>query len=244
MKISIYHEQQEQTLLFLHGGGVGGWMWKKQIAQFTDYKCAVAELDFGAANVSIEHLANQLLNWAENNMSNGKLALVGFSIGAQIALKMVSRRPDLFCFTMLNSPLTIPVNLPRNSIRFAVSLTYPLVKKRSFAALQARVLSIPAEDFDTYYQHSLQISSMALTKMLEENMQFSIPKDFSNIKTDILVTVGEKEKQIMKRSATELTNRNSNCSSLLIANIGHGFPVEQPQLFNLLLRQKLATHQF
>lgn len=48
----------------------------------------------------------------------------------------------------------------------------------------------------------------------------------------------------MKRSAAELTNRNSNCSSLLIADIGHGFPVEQPQLFNLLLRQKLATHQF
>ncbi|MGG1593137.1 alpha/beta fold hydrolase [Terribacillus saccharophilus] len=244
MKITIYHEHQEQTLLFLHGGGVGGWMWKEQIMHFKDYRCAVAELDFETDNVSIKHLADQLLNWAENNKRNGKLALIGFSIGAQIALQMVSKRPDLFCFTMLNSPLTIPVNLPTNIIQCAVSLTYPLVKKRSFAALQARALSIPAEDFDAYYQYSLQISSIALTKMLEENMQFSIPQDFSNIKTDVLVTVGAKEKQIMKRSAAELTNRNSDCSSLLIADIGHGFPVEQPQLFNLLLRQKLATHQF
>lgn len=193
MKITIYHEHQEQTLLFLHGGGVGGWMWKEQIMHFRDYRCAVAVLDFEAANVSIKHLADQLLNWAENNKRNGKLALIGFSIGAQIALQMVSKRPDLFCFTMLNSPLTIPVNLPRNIIRTAVSLTHPLVKNKSFATLQARALSIPAEDFDTYYQHSLQISSMALTKMLEENMQFSIPRSFSNIKTDILVTVGAKE---------------------------------------------------
>lgn len=243
MKITIYHEHQEQTLLFLHGGGVGGWMWKKQIMHFKDFRCAVAELDFEAANVTIEHLANQLLKWAENNKRNGKLALIGFSIGAQIALQMVSKRPDLFCFTMLNSPLTIPVNLPRNIIRIAVSLTHPLIKNKSFAALQARALSISAEDFDTYYQHSLQISSMALTKMLEENMQFAIPKNFSNIQTDILVTVGAKEKQIMKRSASEITNRNPYCSSLLIADIGHGFPVEQPLLFNHLLRQKMTACQ-
>ncbi|MFP7255479.1 alpha/beta hydrolase [Terribacillus goriensis] len=243
MKISTYHDHQEQTLLFLHGGGVGGWMWRKQIVDFKDYRCAVAELDFGAENVSIEHLANQLLNWAEKKKGNGKLSLIGFSIGAQIALQMVSKQPELFCFTMLNSPLTIPVNLPKDIIRNTVHIVHPLVKIRSFAALQARSLSIPIEDFDTYYQHSLQISSMAVIKMLEENMQFSIPENFPNIKTDILVTVGEKEKKIVKRSAAKLTNENPYCTSLLIADIGHGFPVEQPLLFNHLLRQKLADYQ-
>ncbi len=105
MKITIYHEHQEQTLLFLHGGGVGGWMWKEQIMHFKDYRCAVAELDFETDNVSIKHLADQLLNWAENNKRNGKLALIGFSIGAQIALQMVSKRPDLSVLPCLTARL-------------------------------------------------------------------------------------------------------------------------------------------
>ena len=244
MKISIYNEQQPHTLLFLHGGGVGGWMWKKQLAHFSDYKCAVAELDFGTANASIERLANQLLHWAELNIGQRKVALIGFSIGAQIALQMVSKRPELFCFTMLNSPLTIPATLPNSIIRHAVRCTHPLIKNRSFSALQASALAIPAEDFETYYQQSLELSPLALTNMLEENMQFSIPEDFPDIKTNVLVTVGEKEKPIVKQSAAKLANCNPQCKSLLIANTRHGFPLEHPQLFNLLLGKELAGSQF
>ncbi|SDC10036.1 Pimeloyl-ACP methyl ester carboxylesterase [Terribacillus halophilus] len=244
MKVSIYNEQQPHTLLFLHGGGVGGWMWKKQLAHFSDYKCAVAELEFGTADASIERLANQLLHWVELNTGQGKVALIGFSIGAQIALRMVSKRPELFCFSMLNSPLTIPSTLPKSIIRNAVRCTHPLIKNRSFSALQARALAIPAEDFETYYQQSLQISYLALTKMLEENMQFSIPSEFPNTKTNVLVTVGEKEKSIMKRSAAKLADCHPFCKSLLIANSRHGFPLEHPQLFNLLLRKELAGSPF
>ena len=32
------------TLVFLHGGGGGGWMWQPQLEAFTDYHCLVPDL--------------------------------------------------------------------------------------------------------------------------------------------------------------------------------------------------------
>ncbi|SNZ04959.1 Pimeloyl-ACP methyl ester carboxylesterase [Terribacillus aidingensis] len=242
MKITIYHPQQESTLLFLHGGGVGGWMWTQQIECFSDYRCAVAELDFRKEGASIEQIATDLLTWAESNKGAGKLALIGFSIGAQIALQMISKRPDLFSFTMLNSPLTVASNIPLFMIEAVVRLTHPLIKNRSFAALQARVLCIPAEDFDTYYQYSQRITPRELVQTLTENMQFRIPDSFHSISANILVTVGAKENQIMKKSAQLLTLTNPNCISMLVADTGHGLPLTHPLLFNSLLRQKLIAY--
>ncbi|MCM3358342.1 alpha/beta hydrolase [Psychrobacillus sp. MER TA 171] len=38
-------EQNEQIILFLHGGGVGGWMWDEQVQYFKGkYHCIVPDL--------------------------------------------------------------------------------------------------------------------------------------------------------------------------------------------------------
>ncbi len=31
-------------IVFIHGGGVSGWMWKKQLEYFTNYHCLVPDL--------------------------------------------------------------------------------------------------------------------------------------------------------------------------------------------------------
>ena len=37
-------EKNAPLMLFLHGGGVSGWMWDKQIQHFTSYHCIVPDL--------------------------------------------------------------------------------------------------------------------------------------------------------------------------------------------------------
>ena len=39
-----YGNMEGPLLVFIHGGGVGGWMWDKQIAYFKDYHCLVPTL--------------------------------------------------------------------------------------------------------------------------------------------------------------------------------------------------------
>ncbi|WP_445429176.1 alpha/beta fold hydrolase [Bacillus atrophaeus] len=86
--------------------------------------------------------------------------------------------------------------------------------------------------FETYYKESCRMSAGTLYRILKENMSFKLPARFSEASADILVTVGEKERGILKTSAREIDNKNANCRSVMIPGTGHGAPLAQPELFN------------
>ncbi|HZH62751.1 MAG TPA: alpha/beta hydrolase, partial [Metabacillus sp.] len=84
---------------------------------------------------------------------------------------------------------------------------------------------------------SCQINKDAFVRVMNENMSFVIPNSFKNSSSKILVTVGEKERKIMKDSMKEIIESNPNCKGLIIPRIGHGFPLAEPKLFNATLEE-------
>lgn len=74
-----------------------------------------------------------------------------------------------------------------------------------------------------------------LLRIIEENMSFEIPLDFRHTNAKILVTVGEKEKTMMKKSAEDIVNMNSNCIGIMIPKMGHGVPMAMPDFFNHMI---------
>jgi len=81
-------------ILLIHGGGVGGWMWDKQVQYFSDYHCVVPELIDNEANntsdFTIYDSAKKLLSLIEEKAKNKRVIVVGFSLGAQIVIQMIS----------------------------------------------------------------------------------------------------------------------------------------------------------
>ncbi|WP_245640208.1 alpha/beta fold hydrolase [Paenibacillus dakarensis] len=76
------------------------------------------------------------------------------------------------------------------------------------------------------------MTSDTLIRVLEENLSFEIPNGFQKAKTKILVTVGENEKAVMKKSAKDLVSNHSNCTGIIIPNAGHGISLLNPDFFN------------
>lgn len=66
-------------------------------------------------------------------------------------------------------------------------------------------------------------------------MSFRIPAGFSEATGKILVTVGEREKSVMKQSARDLVAANPRCMGVVIPLIGHGLSLAKPELFNKLV---------
>ena len=97
--------------------------------------------------------------------------------------------------------------------------------------------------FEKYYEESSQMKPDTLVRVLEENMSFNIPKDFSKANGKILVTVGEKEKAMMKHSAKDLVEANSNCIGVIIPKIGHGVPLAMPDFFNQMVEEWIQKGQ-
>lgn len=235
-----YGNKQAPLIVFLHGGGVSGWMWDNQVKYFSNYHCLVPDLpEHGANNeamkFSIKTSAEELIKLINEKKGKRKVTVIGFSLGAQVTVQMISMRPDLVDFIMINSALVRPFTSIKKWIRPSIKLVFPLIKQRWFAKLQAKSIYIEKENFEKYYEDTCQIKRESLIRILEENMSFTLPDEFSHVKGKILVTVGEKEKAVMGKSARDLAQANLNCQSIIIPNIGHGVSLANPDLFNNLV---------
>lgn len=242
MHYKLYGEKDAAILMvFLHGGGVSGWMWDRQIEYFkASAQCLVIDLpEQGLSNknvkFSIAHSAELILEQIEKVKNNRKIVVIGFSLGAQIAIHMLSVKTDLIDYAMINSPLVRPNRLGNRLMKPLVHLSYPFVKFKAFSRAQARTLYIDKAYEDIYFQESSQMKIDTLLRILEENMAFEIPKGFKEATGKILVTVGEKERSVMKKSAKDVVNANPNSIGVVISNIGHGFPLALPEPFNQML---------
>nr|WP_061465225.1 hypothetical protein [Peribacillus simplex] len=57
-------------------------------------------------------------------------------------------------------------------------------------------------------------------RVLEENMSVEKPKDFREANGTILVTVGEREKAVMKKSAKDIIETNSKSIGVINLKLG------------------------
>lgn len=242
MQYKEYGHFDGPVMMFLHGGGVGGWMWEQQIQHFSKYHCVVPEL-VSDHSFSIEQCAQHLVQLLEEKANGKQVIVIGFSLGAQIAIQMLSIKPSLIHFSIINSALVIPSPTTAWMIRPFLRLSFPLIKNKTFAKLQAKTLYIDDRYFDRYYHDSTKITYDALIQVLQENMTFSIPRNFHNAQGHILITVGNQEKKIMKKSAQKLVQSHPNAKGIMLNNIGHGVSLAQPAFFNRFVENWIKEGQ-
>ncbi len=238
-----FGDSSSPLMVFIHGGGVSGWMWDKQIKHFTNFHCLVPDLPEQGENSSKDHFsihfsAEKIIELVEEKGQGKTVIVIGFSLGAQVLIAMLSMKPNLIQYAMINSALVKLIPFAKTLIR-SLGLTYPLIKSKTFSKIQAKSMYIDETQFDNYYHESCQISKNTFVRILEENVSFTILKGFENASSNILVTVGENEKRIMKDSMAEILESNPNCTGIIIPKIGHGIPLANPKLFNTLIENWL-----
>lgn len=239
-----YGDPNAPLMVFLHGGGVSSWMWDKQIQYFKNYHCLTIDLPEQGASKHTEHFsipssAEKINELIEKIADGKKIMVTGFSLGAQVAIQMLSNKLHLIHHAIINSALVRPNPWITKMIKPSIKLFYPFVKMKSFSKLQAKTLYIDEEYFETYYKESSQMEADTLIRILEENMSFEIPSGFQQAASKILVTVGEKEKAIMKKSALDIVSHHANCTGIMISDVGHGISLVNPEFFNQMLEKWL-----
>jgi len=235
-----YGDKNAALMLFLHGGGVSGWMWDKQVRAFANYHCIVPDLpeqgqSREVGNFSITNSAEQLIGLIQEKAAGKQVIVIGFSLGAQVAIQLLSMAPNLIDYAIINSALVKPMKDMKKWIKPSIRLTAPLMRSRLFAKLQAKALYVSQEDFEKYYKESRDMKADTLIRILEENMSFTIPDEFSKASGKLLVTVGSSEKAVMINSAKDIVASNPNCTGVILSDMGHGISMAKPDFFNEMI---------
>lgn len=231
MKTTTYGPTSGRPLLLLHGGGVAGWMWDPMRAELrADRRVLVPDLpghDRSADQRYVSHDDTIERLTAVLEAEDAPATVVGFSLGAQLAVLLAARRPDLVSDVVVISAQAIPLRAPR-ALLSLVDATAGLARNPRFARLQARSLFVPDELMEDYLRTSAGMAAETIRSVIAENVGFTPPESWRTFAGRSLVLVGSREKSLMRRSAMLLHSQAPHSDLEMVDGCGHGIPLQQP----------------
>ena len=235
--------KERPVILLLHGGGLSWWSFAPVIKLLRDeYHIVTPILDGHGEDgaepfMSIEAAAEKLIAYIDTAFGGHVFALGGLSIGAQIALELLSRRPDIASYAVLESALVLPMKGVRLLAAPMYRLCYGLTKRKWFSRLQANALCLPESMFEAYYMDGQNISCASLISMALSNSSYSLKPSAAQIQAKTLIIVGEQELTIMKRSAQMLHTAIPQAERYVAPAMKHGeLSLLHPEKYVMLLR--------
>ncbi len=227
MQFREYGAENPETIILLHGGGLSWWNYREEaeILQ-ARYHVVLPILDGHAGSgrpfTSIEDCAGELIAFIDERFGGSVPLIGGLSLGAQILVEMLSQRPDLCRFALVESAMVIPQRLTGALIGPAFGASYGLIRSRAFSRLQFRSLHIQPALFEDYYRDTCLIRKPDMIAFMKANTAYALRDPISRCAAGIRVFAGEKETRGILRSAELLRARAPRCAVTILPGFRHG----------------------
>jgi pimeloyl-ACP methyl ester carboxylesterase len=229
------------SIVFLHGGGVGGWSWRPQVQDLqADYHCLVPDLpEHGQSQdvgpFSMTDAAARVAELIHKRAHGSRAHVVGLSLGAQVGVTLLALAGRLVDHAVLTGALVHP--LPGAGLIGPTLRLYDPFKNLNFLVrANQRSLGVPDAYFAEFAADTRRINVDALTHILKANMNFGVPPGLTRLIAPSRVLVGEKEPSLMRRSARELSASMAGGTAYMVRGMIHNWPLAAPELFNRTVR--------
>lgn len=256
MSVDIYFKEtgkkNPETIVFIHGGGMSGWMWDEQVEAFNDYHCIVPDLPEHGKSRDVKPFtmigaAEILIKIIKDHAKNRRAHLVGISLGAQLIVQIMSMAPELVDHAFVSGTLVHRIPHTRSLLKlldYAIKVYEPVKDTDFFIKANMRTYNMPKKYFEKFKENTYQIENESLDRILKENMFFKLPDGLEKVQSPVLVTAGEKDYKIIKESAMDLLNIIPNSKGAVALGVGHLWNLESPVLFNNTLKAWLIGGEF
>ena len=246
MKYVEYGSQNPETVILLHGGGLSWWNYR-DVAQLLSGRFHVilpildGHADSDAPFASIEENVARIIAHIDQHFGGKVLAVGGLSLGGQITVEMLTQRPDICRFALLESALVKPMKLTHALIKPTFGMSYGLIKQMWFAKMQAAYLGIPRKLFNEYFRDTCKISKEDMIAFLQSNSAYSAKPALRNAQAKVHIAFGSRE-QASIRASGKLLNRMIPDSTLeVLPGYSHGeLSLNHPEQYAQILL-KLVT---
>jgi pimeloyl-ACP methyl ester carboxylesterase len=243
------------TIVFLHGGGAGWWMWQPVIKYLPDYHCLTPDQPEHGSNrqiapFSMELSAEKVAELIRDQAQGGKAYVVGLSEGAQITVQLLATAPERVEKALVSSALLLPirglgwVSSPA-LLAWAYRISFPPFRNADWwIRLNMKYAAGIPDEFYSYFKKDFQeMTEPEWVNLLIANQLFRLPVGLEKATTPTLVIAGQKEYGAMKQSARDLVAALPHAKGGLV-NLGkkssmakeHNWALTAPELFAQTVR--------
>ena len=243
MTVIEYGKQNTETVILLHGGGLSWWNYREvAMLMEEDYHVILPVLDGHADSeapfATIEDNATKLISYIDTHLGGQVMIIGGLSLGGQIALEMLSQRPDICRYALIESALVKPMKLTHALIGPTFGMSYGLIKQKWFAKMQAAYLGIPKKLFNDYFRDTCKINKEDMIAFLQSNSAYSIKPALRNTQAKVHIVFGSKEQSSIRTSGKLLNHTIPGSTLEILPGYNHGdLSLNHPQAY----AQKLLT---
>ena len=246
--MSIFFEEsgnsEGQTIVFLHGGGISGWMWQKQLEHFGDYHCIVPDLpehgrSMDEGPLSIKDCSLRIARLIEERANGGKAVVVGHSLGAKVAVELLSARPDLVRCAVVASGLFRSMRLLKATHKpFIYKMTVWMIKSKSILSLLVKSFKFT----DSYSRDHLikdfqMLTAESLYRVYDQLYQnLDLPEGLDRVEVPTLVIAGDREIKAMKQSVADIAGALPFAAGAYMLKGDHTYPWSMYECFNEIIR--------
>jgi pimeloyl-ACP methyl ester carboxylesterase len=250
-----FGQAENPAIVFLHGGGSSAWSWSPVVQHLqADFFCLIPDLpqqgrSFEVKPFSIERAADEVTALVYSQVPSRKAMIVGLSEGAQVAVSLLARAPDLVSSAVLSGALLKPLSYSKWMTAGVLRWSYnwflkPFKQSDWYIRWNMRAsVGIPDAYFEHFKSDFQRTSAESWSNLLLANQGFRLPRGLDEARGRVLALAGQKEYEVMKESVRELTAALPNGQAGLV-DLGekvslaqsHNWPLNAPELCAKIIR--------
>lgn len=227
------------AIVFLHGMGMGQWMWHEQTQHFADYDCYNVDLPgHGASHAaeweSFDHAADSVAQLIAHDIPNKPVYLVGMSLGAVVGLHLLKRHPARIERAVLTGAFAAAP--PRALILLQGRVLSVLLTTRFGKRLFARMLHIPPDAMPAYEQSINLLSIPSFKRIIHQIADYTPLEHLDAVTVPALLVTGDKDVPLNRDAVKQLARQMPHAVGVYAPEVHHGWNGENPPLFNTMAR--------
>jgi pimeloyl-ACP methyl ester carboxylesterase len=244
MFFDTYGDKQNPTLVLLHGAAALDTFSHQYEPLSRWFRVLVPHLP-GAGEAAAEHYdpqatADAVAAWIAS-LGAGKVLVMGHSVGAELAVKLVSEHESLFCRAVFLSPWLKAAPKSIKLYAAMARMTYKVIKNARLLRLQAKYWGLTPEQTEKMVAYGPRIPLETYTGFYENRIMLSDLPGYRGVRIPMLAMCAKGETAETTSSVRALGEQNANCLTVIFPQGSHDFVLRNYLLLNSMLLDFLTA---
>ncbi len=237
-----YGNRENPTLLLLHGAGVLD-TFSAQYEAFNDYHLVVPHLSGAGESAHLPYEPKQMV--AElialmDHLSKEKIGVMGHSLGAQLALLLVTTCPERFAFAIFLSAWVNPSAWRVKMYESVAPLGAKWLHLKWAIRLQGTYWHLTQQQIAYMCKYSQHITPAVYRSFFQHTVVLADLLEYDTLSLPMLAICGDQEIRAMKESL-RLLAKNPCCQTIILKRAGHDFVMKKATELHPVLRTFISA---